>query len=318
MTDDHTRAELARLRAELTAAFSAQLAAQQAQIAALQAPRLERPRRRLPRRILPLALVALLVVLTPLATFAAAPFNDLTGGVHDANIGLIYDAGITTGCVPNQQYCPTKNVTREEMASFLARTAGLGSNPPVVNAKTAQTATNATNATNATTAGNANTVGGRAPNGLLRAARTLVSNNPLSSPAPGTPINVTTAYPAFQPIGTVTLVAPADGFVLVLSQSIGISQTSYNVIVRLRDPISGEVSPVVGQQASGTTPGTVTLETILAPSHLFPVAAGTRVFTLEAATSFTGGAAGTSQLVDTTISAIYLPFGYNGGTTLAP
>jgi len=35
-------------------------------------------------------------------------------------------------------------VTRQEMASFLARAAGLGTNPPVANAKTAQTATNAT------------------------------------------------------------------------------------------------------------------------------------------------------------------------------
>jgi hypothetical protein len=64
-------------------------------------------------------------------------------GVHDANIQVIYDAGITKGCVPNVSYCPTANVTREEMASFLARTAGLGTNPPVVNAKTAQTATHA-------------------------------------------------------------------------------------------------------------------------------------------------------------------------------
>src|SRR5215212_6319057 len=49
---------------------------------------------------------------------------------HAGNIGLIYGAGITRGCVPDQEYCPTANVTREEMASFLARTAGLGSNPP--------------------------------------------------------------------------------------------------------------------------------------------------------------------------------------------
>ena len=56
------------------------------------------------------------------------------------------------------------------MASFLARTAGLGDNPPVANAKTAQTAANATNATNAQNAGNAATVGGFAPNGLVRVA----------------------------------------------------------------------------------------------------------------------------------------------------
>ena len=128
-----------------------------AEVAALHA-RMDRPAarpRRFPRRFLPLALVALLVVLTPLATFAANPFTDLTGGVHDANIGLIYDAGITKGCVPDVSYCPTDTVTRQEMASFLARTAGLGTNPPVANAKTAQTAALATNAVNAQTATNA-------------------------------------------------------------------------------------------------------------------------------------------------------------------
>ncbi len=175
--------ELAQLRTEV-AALRGELQRHTA------APR---PRRRFPRRFLPLALVALLVVLTPLATFAANPFNDLTGGVHDPNIDLIYNAGITKGCVPNVSYCPTANVTREEMASFLARTAGLGTNPPVANAKTAQTATlatnatnathatsadtattatnatNAVNATNATNAINANTVGGYAPAGLVRA-----------------------------------------------------------------------------------------------------------------------------------------------------
>ncbi len=153
MADDQTRDELVQLRAQL----AEQEARFTARLAHLERPR-RVPRRHLRGRFLPLALVALLVVLTPLALLAASPFNDLTGGVHDANIGLLYDAGITRGCVPDVSYCPTDTVTRQEMASFLARTAGLGTNPPVVNAKTAQTAalaTNATNAVNAQTATNA-------------------------------------------------------------------------------------------------------------------------------------------------------------------
>jgi hypothetical protein len=102
-----------------------------------------RHRARTARRLLPLVLAALLVALVPLAALAANPFNDLTGGVHDPNIDAIYNAGITRGCDPDVSYCPTGLVTREEMASFLARTAGIGGNPPVANAKTAQTATNA-------------------------------------------------------------------------------------------------------------------------------------------------------------------------------
>ncbi len=132
MADDHTHDELAQLRALVETL--------QANQAALRAEQ-HRPRRRLPRRFLPLALVALLVVLTPLATFAAG-FTDLnTGSPHNDNIAAIAAVGITKGCNPPDytQYCPNGLVTREEMASFLARTAGLGSNPPVVNAKTAQT-----------------------------------------------------------------------------------------------------------------------------------------------------------------------------------
>lgn len=106
------------------------------------------------RKRLPLALVALLVALVPLGIAAAGPtFSDLgeAAPVHQANIQAIGDAGITTGfddpANPGQRtYSPKGLVTREEMASFLARTAGLGSNAPIVNAKTAQTAGTATNA----------------------------------------------------------------------------------------------------------------------------------------------------------------------------
>ncbi len=168
--------ELARLRAVM--------AAQQIRLA-----RLER-RRRFPRRFLPLAAVALLAALLPLSLLAATPvFSDLGNAapIHQPNIQALAAAGITTGFAdPNSTdpdarlYDPKATVTREEMASFLVRTTGLGENAPVANAKTAQTAgsaqtadtaTNATNAAHATSAGNANTVGGLAPNALLRVAQ---------------------------------------------------------------------------------------------------------------------------------------------------
>jgi len=117
----------------------------------------QRTRRTTWRKRLPLALVALLVALVPLGIAAAGPtFSDLgeAAPVHQANIQAIGDAGITTGfddpANPGQRtYNPKGLVTREEMASFLARTAGLGTNAPIVNAKTAQTATTAQNAANA-------------------------------------------------------------------------------------------------------------------------------------------------------------------------
>lgn len=80
-----------------------------------------------------LAVVALLV--SPLGVFAAN-FIDLNGGSpHNANINAIADAGISRGCnADGSRYCPNDLVTREQMASFLARTAGLGGNAPVTNA----------------------------------------------------------------------------------------------------------------------------------------------------------------------------------------
>jgi hypothetical protein len=134
---------LAELR-DLLTAQELRLAAQEtantalrAQIATLLPGNLSNRRSHRTRHMLASALLALLIALVPLGLLAANPFTDLTGGPHDNDIDLIYNAGITKGCTATE-YCPTEDVTREEMASFLARTAGLGNNPPVVNAKTLQ------------------------------------------------------------------------------------------------------------------------------------------------------------------------------------
>lgn len=108
------------------------LDAQEKELARLRAAR---PRRRTffsgrKRRGFTLGIVALLVALVPLSILAATPFSDLTGGVHDPDIDTIYNLGIANGFEnPNDPstrlYAPTQNVTREEMASFLTRTASL-------------------------------------------------------------------------------------------------------------------------------------------------------------------------------------------------
>jgi hypothetical protein len=50
-------------------------------------------------------------------------FGDDDGSVFENDINAIAAAGITLGCNPpvNDSYCPTANVTREQMASFLVR-----------------------------------------------------------------------------------------------------------------------------------------------------------------------------------------------------
>ncbi len=58
-------------------------------------------------------------------------FTDTTGSVHRDNIESLRAAGITSGCNPpaNDEYCPGDNVTRAQMASFLA--AALRLPPPL-------------------------------------------------------------------------------------------------------------------------------------------------------------------------------------------
>jgi len=51
-------------------------------------------------------------------------FPDDAGSVHEADINRLAAAGISNGC-GGGLYCPTAPVTREQMASFLARALGL-------------------------------------------------------------------------------------------------------------------------------------------------------------------------------------------------
>ena len=50
-------------------------------------------------------------------------FMDDDGTTHEANIDKIWEAGITKGCNPpaNNEFCPTRYVTRGEMAAFIRR-----------------------------------------------------------------------------------------------------------------------------------------------------------------------------------------------------
>jgi hypothetical protein len=47
-------------------------------------------------------------------------FGDDAGSAHQGDINRVAEAGITAGCGPSR-YCPRSAVTREQMASFLAR-----------------------------------------------------------------------------------------------------------------------------------------------------------------------------------------------------
>ena len=64
-------------------------------------------------------------------------FTDDETSVFEANINQVRETGITQGCNPpaNDQFCPTRELRRDEMASFLARALDLdGELPPPVGA----------------------------------------------------------------------------------------------------------------------------------------------------------------------------------------
>jgi len=55
-------------------------------------------------------------------------FSDDNGMSHEENINRLFEAGITLGC-GGGEFCPTDNVTREQMASFLVRAFALPTTP---------------------------------------------------------------------------------------------------------------------------------------------------------------------------------------------
>ncbi|MGN6755329.1 MAG: S-layer homology domain-containing protein, partial [Thermomicrobiales bacterium] len=250
--------------------------------------------RRHPRRgrFFLIGCIALLAALAPLGLLAGSsqPFADVDpNSVHYTNIIAIRQAGITNGCNPAANlYCPNNNVTRQEMASFLARTAGIGGNPPVANALTA------------VAAANADTLNGWSANALVR---TNVGENGSSSG-----VNLTGVY---LPLTSVGINVPAPGFVFVSAASslyVGSSGFESLVAVRLRDTVSGVTSFPLYVDL-GITGGTVDYTT-LSPTFVFQVLnPGGRSFVVEA--GIVSGA-GNPNAGNATISALYVPFGPGG------
>jgi hypothetical protein len=62
---------------------------------------------------------------------AAGAFRDDDGSVHEPNINGIKAAGITSGCNPpaNTSFCPTRSLTRAELATLFVRAFGLPAAP---------------------------------------------------------------------------------------------------------------------------------------------------------------------------------------------
>ena len=157
------------------------------------------------RRRLIAVIVAMSVLLaTPLVVTAADKFTDVPdSNVFHDNITWLADAGVTKGCNPpaNTQFCPSDNVTREQMAAFMQRLA----ENKVVDAATAMTAETATNAEN---------LDGTDSTGYLAVVEAAVG-----SQAHGTALGSIGAGAPFEAT-SVTIEVPHDG-VLILNGSTG-------------------------------------------------------------------------------------------------
>ena len=61
-----------------------------------------------------------------LAAAEPAGFTDTEGSTHAASIDALAAAGVTVGCTTEPfRYCPSRPVTRAQMATLLARALGL-------------------------------------------------------------------------------------------------------------------------------------------------------------------------------------------------
>jgi S-layer homology domain len=78
---------------------------------------------------------AMAAMLARALSYPASPvdwFIDDDGNVFEHDIDSIAAAGVTKGCNPpaNDRFCPNRQVTRAEMATFIARALGLEATPP--------------------------------------------------------------------------------------------------------------------------------------------------------------------------------------------
>jgi hypothetical protein len=270
--------------------MSAEIVALRAEVAALR----REVRRRRQRRawLIPVACLAGLLTLLPTA-LGAVGFVDLPNPDqgHNANINAIAAAGITKGCNPpvNDAYCPYNTVTRQEMASFIARVGGLGGNPPVANAAT---------------------VGGFPANALSRANVGVGSGGQFAQTG------------VYSTLAQVTLTIPTGGVVLVSGSvtvlSAGTANQWAGTVFRLRVVQGGAVSPTQ-EGIVGTIAGS-TGELAVSPVWAFAVTgSGPITFTLDGgqASSFVYGVA---SVKNPAITALYVPFGPTGvgSSELAP
>lgn len=235
-------------------------------------------RPRLAKRLTRIGIVALMLAL-PVMVNASHQFTDVpTSHTFHSAISKLYGARLTTGCSASK-FCPSANVTRGQMAAFLVR--GLGRA--------------------------AGDVGFTEDDWASLDGGGLTSVDLLHGGGAGgtAHVLVTATVLAYT---DQTGVCPCELGVWIVNDDTGEES------VPAFEIISGaERAPVVG-----TNPRYY--ETTVSVSHLFTVASGvTNTYVLAGDVTTTASPSPTSlAAVDWTISAVYIPFGANGGNPSIP
>jgi hypothetical protein len=280
--------ELAAQREELVAQ-RARLAAAEARLAASERGR--RRRQAVRRLRLPAALaLALLLVALPASLLATDRFPDVpTDYTHHDDINQIAAAGITIG-FPDGTYQPEAPVTRGQMASFLARTAGLGGRVPVAHATT---------------------LDGKSANEFARVSSAFgVASWPEGTGGTST-----------MPLASVTLDIPAPGYVLLLASGQASTGAASGCPCYVGIALGTPEDPgiVLGKTLRDDSVDDGVIEIIsLAETRLLPVqGSGPQTFTARGGrilVDATGRGQGALS-ISATLTALYIPFGPNGGAT---
>ena len=239
------------------------------------------------RKRLSVFVVALaLLIATPLTVVAASGFTDVPdSNVFKADIQWLANAGVTKGCNPpaNTEFCPSDNVTREQMAAFMHRLA------QYIGAEDGTPAQ----------ADNADQVDGLDANGISRAGTN--GGNTL------TQITSTDLGSGANILNSATITMPEDGALLVLwsawQQCAGTDEAEVQLYV---DGVGNDSSFVVLTCAASGDKATASFQ------NLLPLSKG--VHQLEMHARDYTGAPNNLTLGDSRLTVAYIPFDMTGGS----